>query len=265
MTKVFQISLPRSRSTVFYELIKGYQNSLGLQEVEGHPELFLEYGRNMEMHDIREDKKFMSEMYPIIKNDRIIMHYVYPYILENSRNRNLYKLNLLKEQKSKGIEYYIKGTLNLTDTIKEISDFFHDRKIIITSRKNLIDAEMSFYFAWTIKLFHARKNNVDRYKELLEKGVEVDVDLVDQYKPFLEQLKTLTKFFDENNINYDIVYHEDTESKDQIEHTISNILQTEEWKKYAKWEKLPIFIEKDYKKLILNYDEILERSLNFKI
>lgn len=263
MTKVFQISLPRSRSTVFYELMKGYQKSLGLSEVEGHPELFLEYGRNMEMHDIREDQKYMSEMYPVIKNNTIIMHYVYPYILENSRDRNLYKLNLLKEQKNKGIEYYIKGTLNLADSISEIANFFNDRKVVITSRKNLLDAELSFYFAWTVKLFHARKNNVDRYKNILKNGVYVDPALIDDYKPFLKKLDTITSFFKNNKIAYETIYHEDTVNKEKIEEKINSILNTEEWKKTANWDKLPIYIEKDYSKLILNYDEILERSKNY--
>lgn len=258
MTKVLQISLPRSRSTVMYDLIKGYQTHLGLKEVQGHPELFLEFGRNMEFHDIRQDKRFTSEMYPVIHNDGIEMHYVYPYILGDTRERNLYKLNLLKQQKSQGIEYYIKGTLNLSDSIAEVVNVFADRKIIITTRKNLIEAEMSFYFAWTIKLFHAKANNVDRYREFLQDSVWVDPELVSQYKPFLKQLDIITDYLDTNCIAYETVYYEDTDNQDKIASTIDNILQTNEWRKYADWNQLPILIEKDYSKLIQNYDEILE-------
>lgn len=264
MTKVLQISLPRSRSTVIYDLIKGYQQSLGLNEVEGHPELFLEFGRNMEIHDIKSNQKYMSEMYPVIKNNIISMHYVYPYILGDTKSRNLYKLNLLKQQKNIGIEYQIKGTLNLANCVEEVMNFFNDRKIIITTRRNLLDAEMSFYFAWTIKLFHARKNNIERYTELLEKGVVVDPNLVSEYKPFLSQLNIIIDYLKENNYNYEILYYEDLDNRENIITSINNVLKTDAWINYTNWEKLPIYKEKDYSKIIHNYEEIKELSINYK-
>lgn len=263
MTKILQISLPRSRSTIVYDLLKNYQKSLGLKEVEGHPELFLEFGRNMEFHNIKDNEQHTSEMYPVIKNNVLSMHYVYPYILGDTKSRNLYKLELLKKQKNIGIEYQIKGTLNFANCIDEIINFFNDRKILITTRKNLIDAEMSFYFAWTTKLFHARKNNIDRYHDYLTKGVYVDPQLVKDYKPFLNQLNFIIDHLKEKKCNYEILYHEDMSNKENIISSINKIVGTDEWLKFANWDNLPIYTEKDYRKIIHNYDEIKELSINF--
>ena len=37
---------------------------------------------------------------------------------------------------------------------------------------------------------------------------------------------------------------------------ISSAIGTDEWKEYADFESLPIKVDKDYKKLIHNYDEV---------
>jgi hypothetical protein len=257
--KTFLISLPRSRSTLVYELLRGYHiQKYGLKEIHNHPEFFLEWGRNMELCDRKVNKYFTTELYPVAHKNGVEMHFVYPWILKDTESRNHYKINLLKQEKQLGNEYYIKGTLNIAKNCKEILDFYKDRKIIITEREDVESMYMSFFFAWESKIFHARHNNLELYKNKLNKGVIVPEQIILDYILFVEQLNKIKQYLKDNNFNYSVLTYEDLENID----TISDVVETDEWKNYADFNSLPIEIKKDYKKLIHNYNEVKEILIN---
>lgn len=251
--KTFLVSLPRTRSSVVYELLRGYNvHKHGLKEISGHSEFFLEWGRNMELCDRKINEYHTTELYPVAHETGIEMHFVYPWILKNTISRNKYKIQLLEQEKQKGNEYYIKGTLNIASNCKEILDFYKDRKIIITERENIESMYMSFFFAWESKIFHARQNNLDLYKRKMQDGVVVSKEIILDYIPFVKQMDTIKQYLKDNSFNYSILTYEELDDTDVISYAIG----TEEWKKYADFNSLPIEIEKDYKKLIHNYDEV---------
>lgn len=251
--KTFLVSLPRTRSSVVYELLRGYNtHKCGLKEIDGHSEFFLEWGRNMELCDRKVNQYHTTELYPVSHESGIEMHFVYPWILKDTKTRNSYKIDLLKSEKEKGREYYIKGTLNIAENCDEILDFFKDRKIIITEREDIESMYMSFFFAWESKIFHARKNNLDLYKIKLSEGVVVPKEIVYDYIPFVKQMDKIKKYLKDNNFDYTVLTYEQLKNTD----VISDVLETEEWQIYADFESLPIEIDKDYKKLIKNYDEV---------
>lgn len=251
--KTFLVSLPRTRSSVVCELLRGYNiHKHGLKEIEGQSEFFLEWGRNMELCDRKVDKYHTTELYPIAHKDGIKMHYVYPWVLNDTKSRNLYKLDLLKAEKEKGHEYYVKGTLNIAESCEEILDFYKDRKIIITERDDIESMYMSFFFAWESKMFHARRQNIDLYKRKLDEGVTIPHQIILDYIPFVKQMDKIKTYLKDNDFDYSVITYEQLENTD----IISEVLGTEEWEIYADFDSLPIKIDKDYKKLIKNYDEV---------
>ena len=250
--KTFLVSLPRTRSSVVYELLRGYNLHQGLKEVEGHSEFFLEWGRNMELCDRKVNQYHTTELYPVSHEDKLEMHFVYPWILKTSEARNAYKINLLKKEKANGREYYIKGTLNIGPGHEEILDFYKDRKIIITERDDVEAMYMSFFFAWESKIFHARKNNLDLYKSKLSEGVIVPKQIILDYIPFVKQMDQIKTHLKENDFDYSVLTYEQLDDID----VISEVVGSDEWKKYADHDSLPIKVDKDYKKLIKNYDEV---------
>ena len=62
----------------------------------------------------------------------------------------------------------------------------------------------------------------------------------------------IKNYLKNNNFNYSVLTYEELNSIDVISYAI----ETDEWKKYADFNSLPIGIDKDYKKLIHNYDEV---------
>lgn len=257
--KQFLISLPRTRSSLVYELLRGYNvRKHGLKETVGHSEFFLEWGRNMELCDRKVNKYHTTELYPVAHENGIEMHFVYPWILKDTLSRNKYKLNLLKQEKLRGNEYCIKGTLNIANHCEEILDFYKDRKIIITEREDVESMYMSFFFAWESKIFHARQNNIDLYKRKMQEGVIVPKEIVFDYIPFVKQMDTIKNYIKDNNFNYSILTYEQLENID----VISSAIETDEWKEYADFDSLPIDVDKDYKKLIHNYDEVKQMLID---
>ena len=252
--KTFLVSLPRTRSSVVYELLRGYNLHQGLKEVEGHSEFFLEWGRNMEMCDRKVNEYHTTELYPVSNKDGIQMHFVYPHILGDTASRNKYKISVLKNEKLRGKEYYIKGTLNIASGHQEILDFYKDKKIIVTERDDVEAMYMSFFFAWETKLFHARNNNLSLYKSLLDKPVYIPRQIILDYIPFVKKMDQIKNYLKENNFDYSVLTYEQLDNID----VISDVMGSDEWKKYADHDSLPIEIKKDYRNLIENYDEVVQ-------
>lgn len=260
--KTFLISLPRTRSSYLFESLQPYyEKKYGLMTPDGHSELFLEWGRNIQVYNFKTEEYNMTELYPVSHKDKMQIHFVSPPIFDSTEKRNDNKLSVLKKERSKGREYNIKGTLNLASNIEQICEFYSDRKIILTKRHDKEAMIMSFLFAWESKLFHARHHNKDRYNEALSNGVTVGNDIVFDYIDWLDQMDIIETHLKENNINHEVVMYEDLTS----DNAISDIIGTDKWIQYRNEKDLPIRIDKDYRKVIHNYEEVLEILKGFKV
>lgn len=251
--KIFPISIPRTRSSFLYESLRGYYKHVyNMPQPWGHPEIFLDWGRNMELVDRKVEVSHTTEIYPVSHKNEMKVHFIYPPVFDNRYDRNVYKLNVLQQEKDLGREYYIKGTLNIAPNMKEICDFYSDREIIFTTRDDKEKLYMSLMYAWTTKLFHARQNNLDLYKSRMDEGIVVDLEDTRKTVEFINQNEIILDYLKDNNIKHTVVTYEQLEN----ENVISDVLGTDDWIQYRE-EDIPIHIEKNYRTLIKNYDDVL--------
>ena len=260
----FFICPPRTRSSVLFQLMEFYANQkLGLSPVEGHIELFLEFSHNNLFTDLKTGETQIGELYPVIKQDALHVHFISPPVFKTGAQRNLYKLSVLQKAKTNGVNYNIKGTVNITDTPYEILDFFSDRHIILTKRQDTELYVLSFLYAFTSKLFNARDFNYDRYMEKLNTGVVVPADVINNIDRLLDKtIKTykLQQMLSDKGIDHTVTYYEDLDTEQKLFDKISQIYATTEWQNYLPShyrELIPIKVEKDYTQCILNYDDII--------
>lgn len=260
----FFICPPRTRSSVLFQLMEFYANQkLGLSPVEGHIELFLEFSHNNLFTDLKTGETQIGELYPVIKQDELHVHFISPPVFKTGAQRNLYKLSVLQQAKTNRINYNIKGTVNITDTPDEILDFFSDRHIILTKRRDTELYVLSFLYAFTSKLFNARDFNYDRYMEKLNAGVTVSQHVIDNVDRLLDKtIKTykLQQKLVDKGIQHTVTYYEDLNTEQKLFDKISEIYGTTEWQDYLPShyrELIPIKVEKDYTKCILNYSDII--------
>jgi hypothetical protein len=268
------LSAPRTRSSILFESSRYYvEQELGLKSMINHPEFFLESSRNAEFIDTKTGESHTGELYPIIdKNDNIKIHFIYPHVFDNHVDRLYYKLDLLKTQKAKGINYNLKATLDVVDIEDDFIDFFKDRHFIITKRRDLIDYCLSFLVAWSTRIFHARANNFDRYTKILADGVWIPIHGMQVVlQDFLEATKKIwmveTKLA-RLNIPHTVVYYEDLNSWDNIQSCITGLFNTRDWINCLPscWNDIsPIQVDKNYSSIITNYDEtmmFIDRALS---
>lgn len=225
-----------------------------MKEVQGHPEFFLEWGRNMELYDQKTNEHHTTELYPVVHPSGMKMHFVYPWILGDVAARNRYKISLLEQERERGNEYYIKGTLNMAESCGVVLDFFKDRRIILTDREDREAMYMSFFFAWETKIFHARRNNLTRYRDKMSEGVTVPDQIVIDYIGFVRQYETIFDYVRHNDFDYRVLMYEQLDDPS----TITDALGTSEWEKHRDDTFVPIQVEKDYRDLIHNYDHVLD-------
>ena len=261
----FFISPPRTRSSVLFQLMQPYAiQKLGLKPVYNHIELFLEFSHNNVFTDLKTQESELGELYPVVRSDGLHVHFISPPVFKTAVDRNLHKLNVLKQAKSVGNNYYIKGTVNIVDTTHEVLDFFSDRHIVITKRRDIEQYVLSYMYASTSKLFNARSFNVERYMEKIQQGVTVDVTKLDKLSILLNKTKQvydLETQLKDRNIEYTVTYYEDMANWDQLFDTATSIYGTSEWQDFLPddyLDLLPIKVEKDYSACILNYDEIID-------
>lgn len=260
----FFISAPRTRSSVLFETARYYvEDVFNLKPLDGHTELFLEYSRNAEFYDVKVDEYHTAELYPIAHEGNLKVHYIYPHVFNTRNERNLHKIRILKDLKEQGHEFNIKGTINIVEGYKEILNFYSDRHFVITKRRNTEDYVCSLLYAYTSKLFHARPNNLERYRSIMDAGITVSQELLNLVPQLLAQtieLWNVQEFIKSNNCTCTVTYYEDLDTQENIDTTITKILGTDEWKKYLPeniLDKVPLKIDKDYSKIISNYEEVI--------
>jgi len=260
----FFISAPRTRSSVLFETAQFYvENVYNLKPLGGHTELFLEYSRNTEFHDVKVDEYYTAELYPIAHKGNLRVHYIYPHVFNTRKERNLHKIQILKDLKNQGHEFNIKGTINIVEGYKDVLNFYSDRHFVLTKRRNIEDYVCSFLVAYITKFFHARPNNLERYTSIMDAGIHVSQEFLNRVPELLTQtieLWNLQEYIQSNNWTYTVTYYEDLDTQENIDTTITNILGTDNWKDYLPENivnKVPLKINKDYSKIISNYNEII--------
>ena len=260
----FFISAPRTRSSVLFETAQFYvENVLNKKSLHNHKELFLEFSRNTEFYDLKTDERNIAELYPVVKNNLLDVHYIYPHVFDTRKERNLYKLKLLQQQKDNGYEYNTKGTVQIIDTSTEVIEFYNDRHFILTKRRNIEDYVCSFLVAYITKFFHARHHNIDRYTARIDEKVHVDTNIISNIYKLLDQTRELWKleeYLKQQGYTYTVTYYEDLDTQDKINNCLTDILGTSDWINHLpeNFENhLPIKIDKVYSDIIKNYDEVI--------
>lgn len=199
---------------------------------------------------------------PYYNNGKITIHHVYPPIYPDIKTANHNKLLQLKKARIDGYEFNLKGTIECTENAHEILDFYKNYKIIITKRRNLEDLVASTYFAVTVKAFHARPCNFDKYQLLLKTPVTLTKQQLTAAKDLLDYISNLWAMEDlaiSNNIATHITYYEDLDSEEKIFNELDKIFETDDWRNYIPADyklKIPQNIDKDYSKLVTNYSDI---------
>lgn len=228
-----------------------------------NPEFFLETVDNMEFVNSKTNTYYKSELYPLIQHNELKIHYIWPHVHGNREQRNLHKLEILKKLKNKGKHYNIKGTTNIIATPNEVIDFFSDRHFVITRRKDMEQNALSLLYARATKLFNARSDNVKRYKKILKDGIYITQENLDVLPKYFEQwkkLNNLENLLNEKNLEYTVVYYEEMNSVNEIYSVIDNLYKTQQWRQHLPHDSdIPILIEKNYKDVIHNYKEVVER------
>ena len=259
----FFVSPPRTRSSVLFEIIRPFVLSkMKLLELKTHPEFFLQFSRSDIILDKRTNKTYNTELYPVVNNNNLEVHYIYPHIFDNPIDRNLYKLKILKNLKTENKNYYIKGTVQITHTPEQIIDFFSDRHFIITKRKNFTNLMLSFLYSWHSGIFHARGDNLDYYKNKLKEGIVVDTNDIHKHIRNIKKMDKVIEYIKFKNYQHSIVYYEDIENEKDMYNEINKILGTDEWQSMKGYT--PIKLEKNYKESILNYNEVINEINSFR-
>lgn len=256
---------PRTRSTILFEALAPYvEKTTGQRRIKGHTELFLEFSRNAEYRDLKTGRKAFGELLPVVdKNLDIVIHFVYPPLFETTAERNLYKLEQLEMQRLKGIDHFIKCTLEVVDTLPAVLEFYKDYQFIITKRKDLVQYCLSNIIARETGLYHARADNVDRYNQAV--SWERYVDLVETEQWLIELLTYTAKLWQvDEYVDSKVVLYEDLSSDFDIRAVARDITGAPDPIDLSKGN-LPIKQDLAYDQIISNYDALLlviDRAIN---
>jgi len=242
---------PRTRSTLLMEMTYFYLNKkYNLKRLLNHNELFTEF------NFVYTFNNQPSELIPFYKNNEISIHSCYPYIFKDTVSRNLYKFNILKQAKEKGINYHLKITLPIVHNQEEFLSFFNDRKFIVTKRKNNFDLILSYLFAKQIKMFTVRENTKHKFNQKIKNSI-----FIQNYKHTIENLIKKTKLFYDfcNKLNCEVVFYEDLDNEKNMITTIAKLLEDDNWfnsvpKNFK--QNLVQQTKVDFIKTIKNYQEV---------
>lgn len=260
MKPPFFICAPRTRSTILFESLTPYvEKHMGLSRLRGHTELFLDVSANAVFHDAKTNEQHSMELLGVANGSNIDIHYVYPNIYETTEARVRSKLRLLQSQRAAGYEYFIKGTLEVTDALDDVLDFYKDFQIVIPMRKDMVEYCLSSVTAWFSRIFHARQNNLDYYQSVLHNGVNVDLVEAEEW---LTQLLQYTKacWNIRNKVETTVVWYEDMATWDGVVKSGTVITGDPHWASHISPEHfttLPILVEKQYENILPQYDSLM--------
>ena len=245
---------PRTRSTYIMLLTKKYMSEkFNMNFPKRHMEFFgefVEYSPNENRIKVVQDKT-KSQMIPVLINNQVFMTGAYPHVFESLKDQNLYKINFLKNLKSKGVEVNVKCTHHIHDNIDDILDFYNDRKIVLLKRKNSLNLILSYLFAKHINLFVMRSME---WSQLYDEHVSDKVLIKDYISDVESLIIRIKKLYD---IDCETIYYEDLNDEKDTFEIIGNIFEDDNWHSSLDRSVLPIRKDTDYSKAIINYDEIV--------
>lgn len=260
---------PRTRSSVLFETCASYvEAEYNIKTLDEHTELFLHTSRNATYVDAKTKTAHDMELIPIIKDNELSIHYIWPHVYGTPKDATEAKFQTLTNLKGMDKEYFIKGTLQVVQADIRLLEFWADRKFVFTLRENLVELAASWLFARDSRLFHMRPNNIHLYNDALQAGITVEKEVLDQMYMLFELLERIQKSIDyvqKKGWAYHIVYYEDLESQLAIDQTVTDILETDKWQLVRpKKELLPIKVDKNYSSVISNYSQIEEEVNKLK-
>ena len=257
----FFVSLPRTRSSILFETMRPFVESRLGTSLHMHTEMFLHWGRTFQCVNSGTGESFNTELLPFRTPNGLSMHFVHPPVFQENYGRNKFKLEMLKDERRHGREYFIKGTATMFDGHQEIFDFFGDRLFVFTNRKNNFDMMLSLMVAWETKIFHARPKNIEAYKTKLASVTlsEESLALGDKFIVGIERFRIMREYITKRFSYIDIDYDE-LETANQRATIITTMLNTDKWMTtIPDKDKLPLFVNKQYHTLITNMDEVYAR------
>lgn len=260
MKPPFFICAPRTRSTILFEALTPYvEKHMGLRRIRGHTELFLEVSANAVFTDAKTNHQHSMQLMGVANGPDIDIHYVYPPLYQDTATGVRAKLQLLQQQRLLGYEYFIKGTLEVTDALNDVLEFYKGYQIVVSMRRDLTEYCLSSVTAWYSRIFHARQNNVDYYRQVLYNGVDVDLVEAEQW---LTQLLRYTKACWEipNKIEATVVWYEDMSDWSGVVKAGALITNDANWIDHVPedhFAHLPIKVDKNYERILPQYDGLL--------
>src|SRR6056297_100574 len=263
---LFFLSAPRTRSSILFEMSEPYINTrFELRSLKGHSEFFLTRSPWAKFVDKRTGQEHQADMYPVAdRSGDITMHHVWPSMYKDMHEAVEHKCEFLATLQAQRKHYNVKGTLECGLQPELVILLFRDRHFVFTKRRNITDMVASTLFALRIKAFHMRPNNEEHYRQSLSEPITLTQDELAIGKRLLihcNRLWAMENMCEQMNLPYSTVYYEDLDTEDHLINTLTELHGTPEWVDYLSEDyhlKVPMRIDKDYCKLITNYDDIEE-------
>lgn len=261
------VSMPRSGSTILFELGKEYAvRNLGMKDLGKHSEIFSRYTHNMVAKDVYTDLQHSMELFLVNDKDPHYpanIHYVTPSFFASDREAIIHKIKVFMLEQDRGFEHYIKIMANsFVEAPEELMGLYKNRKFILTRSRNLRKSALSLVYSRTTGLWHYRNSNSEEWNSYKEDPIYINPGMVEVIWPDIKVYKNMDNWENKLSIrgaDYMVIYKEDIENEDSLYGEVDKIFETRDWRETLTedWaENLPQRIEKDYSKLIQNYDQI---------
>lgn len=270
------LAAARSKSTALQTLASPYMETvLGLLPLGHQTEFFQEYSHRYGFLDMRMDRHYKAEYFPLNReNSTITHHFVYPPIYTNKLQRDGHKLQVLRNEKESGRQYNIKIMshdifLNPKKDYKwdrGLLDFFSDRTFVITRRKNVKDLAFSLLVSVHTDLWHKRDHNQDKYQDLYDNPITINPELCTVIIPTLKSVSMMDQFEDyltKSGYKHHTFYYEDLVTLEDMKDALDKVFDNQVWREYLNDQYLaaamPQQLKLDYTKIISNYEEISKK------
>lgn len=274
------IAAPRSRSTALFTLAAPWaEQYYGLISLGQNTEFFNEFSWMNYAHDMNTGHDNRMEYFPVNSKRGLSHHYVYPPFLNNKLERNHHKIRVLQHEQKQGRNYNVKI---MTDNFfsqrnggwwidEELLDFYSNRKMVITRRKDLKGLAFSLLLANTTGLWHRRNRNEADYERVKNGSTYINPNLTSIIRRELESLKRLDRLEDiiqGRGYPFFTFYYEDLKNIEDMSNALDMVYGNDEWRKTINQQYLDAIMTKDmqidYTTAIENYEEV-EKSVNMLI
>lgn len=272
------VSLPRSSSTILFETGRAYAiRGLGMKDLAENSEFFHRFSNKYVSRNKQTNHEAVMELLPVNdprENMPMKMHFTYPWMFKNHQQSVIHKLRVLMEERRRGNEYYVKAMAkDFWQAPDELLDFYRNRKIVFLRSRNLHRLAWSLVFAKATNIWHVRPNTLDKFNQLANSDEQVIINkgIVTDVWPDLLVAKNMDNWENKvahRGIDSVTVYHEDIKDFDGVCSVLDQVYETDAWRDFMPdglQKTLPVKIEKNYQKWVMNFDEIddlIRKKLN---